>query len=236
MHLLRDTEHRHAKELSHHDGSEHTARLTARPAHDFLAETSRFLSDSFLRSTLTTAAGLALPLLGTWCMVDLVEDDGGIRRPIVLHPEAEPRDRALRFYRAHAPKANEPIGAARVLRSTEPDLVVVNTQDALSGVLLDTRDLLADLGACTFLVIAMRLSGKTVGAITYGSTTTRTYLPSDLLLAGQLGRRCASTVDNARVYGESQMARVRAEHAFAMEDAARAEFAYARVAAGRGAA
>ena len=232
--MIRDTDHRRAKEPS--DGSEHAARVTARPPHDFLAETSRFLSDSFLRSTLTTAAGLALPLLGTWCMVDILEDDGGIRRPIVLHPEAAPRDRALRFYRAHAPKSNEPIGAARVLKSTEPDLVVVSSQDALAGVSLETRDLLVDLGACAFLVIAMRLSGKTVGAITYGAKTTRTYLPSDLLLAGQLGRRCAATVDTARSYGEAQMARVRAEHAFAMEDAARAEFAYARVAAGRGAA
>ena len=44
----------------------------------FLAEVSRLLADSLdLETTLATAAGLALPHFGTWCMVDLVEAEGG---------------------------------------------------------------------------------------------------------------------------------------------------------------
>jgi hypothetical protein len=51
----------------------------------FLAEASRLLAGSLdYETTLRTVAGLALPGLGAWCIVDLVEPDGSMRRLAIV--------------------------------------------------------------------------------------------------------------------------------------------------------
>jgi len=197
----------------------------ARPPVDFFAEASRLLSDSFLRATLATAAGLALPLLGRWCMVDVIEGDS-IRRLVVLHPDGTTQRRALAFFDAHAPRTGDPIGAPRMIVANQS--VVLASAEVLNQIAdVGTRELLVALGARSFLVVAMPTPRGIAGAITFGASETRRYSVDDLIVARELGRRCARHIECARSYGEGQMARVRAEHVYAMEDAARAEFAYA---------
>jgi hypothetical protein len=195
---------------------------------DFLAETSRRLGDTFLRSTLTTAAGLALPLLGTWCIVDVVDPTGAARRLTVLHPDAERQQRARNHFDAYPPFEDEQIGVARMMAEAA-EVVQPEPQRLLSRIAhAETRALLSELGAAAVLVVAMRIGGQTLGAITFGSAEPRSFEASHFAIAEELGRRCAFTVDCARSYGEMQIARIRAELAFAMEDAARAEFEIAR--------
>jgi GAF domain-containing protein len=201
-------------------------RAGARPPVDFFAEASRLLSDSFLRATLATATGLALPLLGTWCMVDVIEGDS-IRRLVVLHPDSATQRRARGFFDVHAPRNVDPIGAPRMIAASQS--IVIATADVLNEIPeAETRDLLVTLGARSFLVVAMPTPRGIAGAITFGSIETRRYSVDDLIAARELARRCARHVECARSYGEGQMARIRAEHAYAMEDAARAEFALAQ--------
>src|SRR5437867_11342974 len=70
----------------------------------FLAETSRCLGDSLdFQSTLETVAGLALPHFGTWCMVDVIELGGWIRRVAVIHPDRAKQAAAREYYEAHPP-------------------------------------------------------------------------------------------------------------------------------------
>jgi len=200
-------------------------RAGTRPTVDFFAEASRLLADSFLRATLATASGLALPLLGTWCMVDVIEGDA-IRRLVILHPDATMQRRARAVFDTRAPRNGDPIGAPRMISNNQS--VVIGTADVLNEISdVEIRDLLAALGARSFLVVAMPTPRGVAGAITFGSNDPRRYSVDDLIVARELGRRCARHVECARSYGEGQMARVRAEHAYAMEDAARAEFAYA---------
>lgn len=198
-----------------------------RDAADFLAETSRLLAESFVQSTLRTAASLALPLLGTWCMADAVDDDGAMRRLFVLHSDAGLQDRALRHFKMRFLRAGEALGVGRVMSTPAMPLAVIDGGDVLSVVPGLEAQLLRELGAASFLVVGLQSAGRTVGAITFGASTRREYDAMDLVLADDLGRRCAATIESARSYGETQMARVRIEHAFAMESAARAELAYA---------
>jgi hypothetical protein len=54
----------------------------------FLAEASRLLAQSLdYEATLATVATLATPEFGAWCLVDVVEADGAIRRLAVVHPD-----------------------------------------------------------------------------------------------------------------------------------------------------
>jgi signal transduction histidine kinase len=179
----------------------------------FLAETSRCLADSLdLQTTLATAAGLALPHFGAWCMVDIVEPDESICRAAVIHPDAEKQRIAREFYREHPPERGDPIGAPRVIRTHHSEFAPVAEANALDGIAdAAHRTLLRRLGAQSFLTVPMRARGRTLGAITFVSDDQRRYDDADLLLAEDLGRRCAMAIDNARLYGQAEEARRSAE-------------------------
>jgi signal transduction histidine kinase len=180
----------------------------------FLAETSRALAASLdFETTLATGAGLALPHFGTWCMVDVVEADDTIRRVAVIHPDPGKQRLARSFYRSHPPGRDDPIGAPRVIRTAESAFVIAH-DDVLRGIAqVEHRGLLRELGACSFLMVPMSARGKTLGAITFVSGDRRQYDADDLLLAEDLGRRCAMALDNARLYAASQQALGAAEAA-----------------------
>lgn len=194
-----------------------------------LAETSRCLADSLdFQSTLETVAGLALPQFGSWCMVDVVESEGSIRRVAVIHPDPAKQKAAREYYAAHPPCKDDPIGAPRVIRTSESEFVVVASSDSLADLAdPEHRNLLRELGATSFLMVPMRARGRTLGAITFVSDAQRKYDDADLLLAEDLGRRCAMALDNARLYRESHDARVSAEEASALAEAAREDAAFA---------
>ena len=180
----------------------------ARVRFAFLAETSRVLANSLdLETTLSTGAGLALPHFGTWCMVDIVEADDSIRRVAVIHPDPAKQLLAREFYGAHPPGRDDPLGAARVIRTRESDFVLAY-DEVLEGITqAEHRELLRELGAQSFLMVPMYARGRTVGAITFVSDDRRRYDDEDLLFAEDLGRRCAMAVDNARLYAASEAAR-----------------------------
>ena len=180
----------------------------------FLAETSRALAASLdFETTLATGAGLALPHFGTWCMVDVVEADDTIRRVAVIHPDPAKQRLARSFYQAHPPGRDDPLGAPRVIRTRESEFVIAY-DDVLKGIAqVEHRGLLRELGACSFLMVPMSARGKTLGAITFVSSDRRQYDEDDLLLAEDLGRRCAMALDNARLYAASREALAAAEAA-----------------------
>ncbi|HEY9225365.1 MAG TPA: GAF domain-containing protein [Gemmatimonadaceae bacterium] len=200
------------------------------PPLDFFAKASRMLADSFLEATVKTAVELALPVLGTWCMVDVIDSDGSIRRSVIIHPNANQQKQAQSYYFSHPPAPGDLFGAGRMATSKDSLYVESDVLGRISG--REHRDLLDNLGAQSLLVIVMRPAGQMLGALTFGSEQRREYDVADRVLAEDLGNRCATLVESARNYGENQITRLRAEHAFAMENAARTERAYA---AGRGA-
>ena len=211
-----------ASRSTHHPAAPSTAAaatavsdLDSRTRFAFLAETSRCLADSLdLETTLATAANLALPHFGAWCMVDIVEPDESICRVAVIHPDAEKQRIARDFYREHPPGRDDAIGAPRVIRTHHSEFAPVAVADVLDD-MADAahRDILRRLGAQSFLTVPMRARGRTLGAITFVSDDQRRYDDADLLLAEDLGRRCAMAIDNARLYGQAEDARRTAEEA-----------------------
>ena len=194
-----------ARESTATNGDEHRGRASFA----FLAETSRHLADSLdYQTTLATVANLALPHFGTWCMVDIVEPDESIRRAAVIHPDPKKQRLARAYYEDHPPGRDDPIGAARVIRTHHSEFTAVAVANALEGIAdTDHRQLLEQLGAQGFLIVPLRARGRTLGAITFVSDAQRRYDDADLLLAEDLGRRCGMAIDNARLYGIAEAAR-----------------------------
>lgn len=187
---------------------------------NLLAEATRCLADApELEAALAAGAGLALPHLGTWCMVDVVEGDDTIRRVAVVHPDPAKQRLARSFYEAYPPRRDDPLGAPRAIRAGTPEPVAANGE-VLDGIAeAEHRRLLAEVGAQAFLVVPMAARGRTLGAVTFVSDTPRRYDAADLLLAGDLGRRFAMAVDNARLHALSQSAGAAADDARAAASA-----------------
>lgn len=138
----------------------------------FLAEASRRLSDSLdYEATLVTVAGLALPHLGAWCIVDLLEPDGSIRRLAVIHPDPAKHAPARDLY-LRPPGPRDPVGAPRVMRMAEPEIVAEGLEMVLACDHCDVehRALLLEMGAETLLTVPMVARGRMVGAITFATS------------------------------------------------------------------
>ena len=203
------------------------AAETSRDRFAFLAETSRCLAASLdYETTLTTVAGMSLPYLGAWCIVDVVSTDGDIRRLAVLHPDPARQAVACELHALYPPRADDRLGAARVIRSRRPELVTEVSDAAMQAVARDAEHLrlLRALGIGAYLIAPMIARGRVVGAMTFVTTEAgQRFGDLDLILAEDLASRAAMAVDNARLHSEALDAQQIAQTAQLVAAGAQAE-------------
>jgi signal transduction histidine kinase len=190
------------------------AAESSRDRFSFLAEASRCLADSLdYETTLTTVAGMALPYLDAWCIVDVVDtaaDDHDIRRIAVLHPDPRKQELARRLHANYPPQPEDFIGAPRVIRTGRPEMVFAVPDEALVAQARDPEhlDLLRALGIESYVVAPMVARGRVLGAITIVTAEAgRRFGDIDLLMAEDLARRAAMAIDNARNHRDAIAAR-----------------------------
>ncbi|HEU4880950.1 MAG TPA: GAF domain-containing sensor histidine kinase [Longimicrobium sp.] len=204
----------------------------SRDRFSFLAEASRCLSDSLdYESTLTTVAGMSLPYLDAWCIVDVLEEGGGIRRIAVVHPDPDKQEAARKLAERYPPRAGDLIGAPRVVRTGRPEMVFDVPDAALVTAAHDAEHLalLRRLGIRSYVIVPMVARGNVLGAMTFiTAEQDRRFGDIDVVMAEDLARRAAMAVDNARLHREAVEARDAADAALidvehALEEATTAE-------------
>lgn len=204
----------------------------SRDRFSFLAEVSRCLADSLdYETTLATVAGMSLPYLGAWCIVDVVDESGEVRRIAVAHPDAKRQGAAHRLAERYPPRAGDLIGAPRVIRTGRPEMVFDVPDEALVAAAHDAEHLalLRRLGVRAYVIVPMVARGSVLGAMTFVTAENdRRFGDIDVVMAEDLARRAAMAVDNARLHRDAVEARdatdaalAEAEHA--LEEAATAE-------------
>jgi signal transduction histidine kinase len=204
----------------------------SRDRFSFLAEVSRCLADSLdYEATLTTVAGMSLPYLDAWCIVDVLDEADAVRRVAVLHPDPAKQDVARRLHVQYPPRRDDLIGAPRVIRTGRPEMVFDVPDQALAAAAHDADhlDLLRTLGIRSYVIVPMVARGKVLGAMTFVTAETgRRFGEIDVVMAEDLARRAAMAVDNARLHREALRAREAADEALveaeqALEEAMAAE-------------
>ena len=172
----------------------------------FLAEASRVLGCSLeYEATLSSVARLVVPYLADWCAVDLVHGDGSIHRVVVAHVDPTHVQVALDLTRRYPVDPQAPYGPAKVLRTGRAEVYTTVTDDMLAAVAQDAEHLetLRRAGLTSGMSVPLTARGRTLGAISFGSTrATRIYTADDLAFADELADRAAHAVDNARLYDE----------------------------------
>jgi PAS domain S-box-containing protein len=170
----------------------------------FVVEASELLSSSLdYETTLRSVAQLAVPRYADWCAVDLVDDDGAIRRLAVAHLDPAKVQLASELAQRFPEAADAPRGAGAVIRTGVSRLTPEISDDLLIAATADRPGLLEvtrDLGLRSVMIVPLTARGRTFGALTFASAESgRRYAEADLALAESLGRSAGLAVDNARL-------------------------------------
>lgn len=181
----------------------------------FLAEASRLLADTLdYEATLSTVARLALPHLGSWCIVDIAEDDGTLRRVAIIHPEPDRAEIARELRDGWPPDRQDPLGVPAVALTRRSEVVPEVNDAWLREVARSERnlELLRKLGIGSLMTVPLIARGDVLGAMTFVAPRyARAYTADDLALAEDLAARAAIAIDNARLYRLAERAREAAE-------------------------
>ena len=170
----------------------------------FLAEAGRLLAQSVDQaSTLLALTKLALPRLDAWCIVDVLEEGGGIHRLAIYHPDPEKQKLAQQLETSWLPEPDDAFGAPAMLRDARTIAITENIEATLaaSAHSADNLHILRQLGIGSLLTVPLVARQRLLGAITFVSgQRASSYSPADVQLAEDLAARGALALDNAQVY------------------------------------
>ena len=200
----------------------------------FLAEaTARLAASLDYDETLTSVAHLTVPRLADWCLVDLIEEDGSLRRVTVATDHTQANLAAA--LQRHPPDPSRATGIAKVLRTGRPELVPEVGDDFLRAVARDDAhlDSLRQMGYRSYIGVPLLARNRVLGGLSFvAGRSGRRYGPTDLAVAEEVARLAALAIDNARLYREAHAATDRLGHqaarSAALAEASRA-FADARL-------
>jgi serine phosphatase RsbU (regulator of sigma subunit)/anti-sigma regulatory factor (Ser/Thr protein kinase) len=171
-----------------------------------LAEAGALLNASLdEEDTLRNVARLVVPELADWCAVDVVDPSGTITPIVAVHVDPAKEQMAQEMRRPHRPSPGDRRGAAEVLRTGRAQLHRTVGDDLLKANAGDGGHLAAlrELGLTSAMIVPMCARGRALGLLTLVTAESgRRFDAGDLELAGELARRCALAVDNARLYRE----------------------------------
>jgi PAS domain S-box-containing protein len=154
-------------------------------------------------STLRKVANLAVPFFADWAAVDVVNDDGSLRRLAVAHQETEKIRLVYDLMREYPPDPQAPRGVYAVVRSGKPEIVQEITDDLLVQGAKDERHLklIRSLGLRSFICVPLIVSGNTFGALTFATAESgRKYTDADVALAKDLAQRAGVAIENTQLY------------------------------------
>jgi PAS domain S-box-containing protein len=187
-----------------------TERKRAEEAARFLGDATTMLASSLdYGLTLESVARLAVPYVADFCLVHMLEDDGSIHRMIVAHQDPA-REAAWRDMQRRFPlDLDTPHTIAKVLRTGRPELFAEISDELWQAVIRDPEEIrmLREFDIKAAMIMPLAARGRTIGALTFiSSESARRYGADDFALAGELARRAALAIDNARLYGRAQEA------------------------------
>lgn len=187
-----------------------TPRIRTEQQQRFMAEASTVLGSSLhYDETLARVAELAVPTLGDWCTVDILDADGTLRLLAVAHVDPVKADLARELRHDYPPRQDAPMGLYHVMESREP-LFLPEIEPGLiaaSAVDENHRRILEALNLGSAISVPLVARDRVLGVISLVTDQgSRRYDEEDLRLAMGLAQRAATAIDNALLYREAQVA------------------------------
>jgi len=177
-------------------------------AAELLIDAGSVLASSLdLTTTMAQVAQLTVPTLGDLCVIDLLADDGSISDVAVagLRPSVARDLEELRGRFPLDPSGKHPV--AQVIRSGEPMLLADMSHSLLSAIAQGSEHarFMIEHDYRSAAVAPLRARMRTLGALSVLRLGEREPLDEqDMELIGELARRAALAIDNARLFGDLQ--------------------------------
>lgn len=173
----------------------------------FLAKVGSVLASSLsYEDSLENIVRLAVDDVADFCFIYILDSSGTIKRTKAVSRDPEKQWICDVFSRTPLERnSSHPINT--VLGNTKPLVIEDISPDMIKAISSDTQFRKAALDAELKSLIAAPLvaRGKVLGAIAlFTSANSRTYGPKDLSLVEGLAQRAAMTIENTRLYRESQ--------------------------------
>lgn len=159
-------------------------------------------------ATLRSVVHLAIPYLADCCVLDVLQEDGSVRRIASVHDDPG-LTKLLRQLERRSPAAtNWPFPLADVISSVAPAIRRVDPgwerEGSPGG---DAESVVAALGIHAFITTPMRAHGRVLGALTAISTDPRRQCSEqECRLAEELTAQVSFAVENAALYDSAQRA------------------------------
>ncbi len=186
----------------------------------FLADATAVLSSSLdHQQSLQALADLAVPRLGDWCVIELLDREGALEPLAIASGDAKQVALAREWRRRYPPSPQSRAGAMAVIRTGRSELYREITDEVLarSHDSDDARRILRQLGLRSAIIVPLKVHGAPIGAVSLLATASRPpYDESDLTLLEELAYRAGLAIENARLYREAQLAIQRRDELFSM--------------------
>lgn len=183
-------------------------RQEARRQATFLAQASEtFIESLDYETTLKSLARIAVQHLADWCVIDIVDEKGELRRVAAAHRDSAKEQLLIELQQQFPPDWNSTQPSPRVVRTGRSELVEEMTDALISRRAKNNhhKELLKKIGLTSYMAVALTARGNKLGAINLClSDDNRRYSQDDLKLAEEIGRRAAIAIDNARLYYVAQ--------------------------------
>ena len=183
-----------------------TTHKRAEQAQRFLARGGDVLASSLdPDELLVEIANLAVPALADWCSVEVLAENGLLERKALAHVDPDVRQRAIDLSKRDPPDPDAPQGLYRVVRTGQPELYPDIPDEMIRAAAVDEEhyDEITAIGMRSAIIVPMTTRGRTFGALTWvNGRSGRRFDEQDVELAQELARRCATAIENARLYSE----------------------------------
>ena len=171
----------------------------------FLAETGTLFSAGLdYAATLAELAALLVPRLADYCIVDVIEEEsGGLRQVVISHRDPEREQSCARSASATRPRRTSPIPSPRCSARASPTWSRMHATPRSRRAAVDEEHLALyrALDATSYIVVPLESRGLLLGTISLGTGESgRRFGPIDLELAREIGRRAALAIENALLF------------------------------------
>jgi signal transduction histidine kinase len=168
----------------------------------FLAEASKLLSSSLdYESTLASIAKIAVPQIADWCAIDLLQEDGSLRRVSVQHVDHAKIQMGHDLMKRYPPHANSAV--FMIIKSGVSGFAPEMTDEMLRAEQIDEEHgrLLRSIGMKSAIMSPLIARERALGTITFVmAESDRRFIQQDVLFVEDLARRAAIAVDNAQLH------------------------------------
>ncbi|CAN5808202.1 hypothetical protein BH23GEM8_BH23GEM8_03960 [soil metagenome] len=171
----------------------------------FLANAGVVLAASIdFEETLASVASLAVEFLADYCVIDIVEEDGEIRRLQVAHSNPEMADIADQLLRFPLDRKRPHLVSA-ALDNRQATIVREITDEVLQSVAQNEEHLriLRALDPISYIAVPLLARDRLLGTLLFVSCS-HSYSDGEMRLAEERAHREALAVDDARLYRRAQ--------------------------------